>query len=307
MLVVNNLTKKYGKFTAVNNLTFKVDEGSIFGFVGPNGAGKTSTLKVLATLLKPTSGRAWIAGEEVTEHPERIRRLVGYMPDFFGVYDDLKVDEYLDFYAASYRIPADYRKNIINDLLELVDLAHKKAAYVDTLSRGMKQRLCLARCLVHEPALLILDEPASGLDPRARVEIREILRELKAMGKTIIVSSHILHELSEICTHMGIIEAGEMVITGTVDEIMNQSRVGDSIEIRVLSKAEEALSLIQGSGLNGIITGDNVLQVAFEGTEEAQSNLLAGLVQNDIPVSSFAASKSNLEEIFMRVTKGVVR
>ena len=191
--------------------------------------------------------------------------------------------------------------------MELVDLAHKKAAYVDTLSRGMKQRLCLARCLVHEPALLILDEPASGLDPRARVEIREILRELKAMGKTIIVSSHILHELSEICTHMGIIEAGEMVITGTVDEIMNQSRVGDSIEIRVLSKAEEALSLIQGSGLNGIITGDNVLQVAFEGTEEAQSNLLAGLVQNDIPVSSFAASKSNLEEIFMRVTKGVVR
>lgn len=306
MLVVNNLTKKYGKFTAVNNLTFKVDEGSIFGFVGPNGAGKTSTLKVLATLLKPTSGRAWIAGEEVTEQPERIRRLVGYMPDFFGVYDDLKVDEYLDFYAASYRIPADHRKNIINDLLALVDLAHKREAYVDTLSRGMKQRLCLARCLVHEPALLILDEPASGLDPRARVEIREILRELKAMGKTIIVSSHILHELSEICTHMGIIEAGEMVITGTVDEIMSQSR-GDSIEIRVLDKAEEALSLIQGAGLNGLITGENVLQVAFSGNEEAQCNLLALLVQNDIPVSSFAAAKSNLEEIFMQVTKGVVQ
>lgn len=307
MLVVDELTKKYGKLTAVNRLSFRIEEGAIFGFVGPNGAGKTSTLKILATLLRPTSGRAWIAGEEVTANPKRIRELIGYMPDFFGVYDDLKVEEYLDFYGASYRIPSAKRNNIINDLLELVDLSHKKYDYVDSLSRGMKQRLCLARSLVHDPALLILDEPASGLDPRARLEVREILKELRTMGKTIIVSSHILPELSEMCTHMGIIEAGQMVVTGTVDEIMRQSRAGDMLEIKVLERLDEAAKLLTELGLTSIKVNDYILEAPFSGGEEEKSRILNSLVTGGIPVTSFAESKSNLEDIFMQVTKGVVQ
>ncbi len=307
MLVVENLCKSYGKFVAVDNLSFQVNEGSIFGFVGPNGAGKTTTMKILATLLRPSSGRAWIAGEEVTSQPKQIRKLVGYMPDFFGVYDDLKVEEYLDFYSASYGIPMLQRKKIIDELLELMDLGHKREAYVDSLSRGMKQRLCLARCLVHDPALLILDEPASGLDPRARVEVREILKELKAMGKTIIISSHILPELTEMCSHVGIIEAGKMVASGTVDQIVNRSQSTQLLEIRVLEGLEETLSVLQEMGYNPAIREKNTLEMPFAGDDREMNHILTALFAADIPLVSFAESRSNLENIFMELTKGVVQ
>ena len=308
MLVVEELTKRYGKLTAVDNLSFIVEEGSIFGFVGPNGAGKTTTMRILATLLAPNSGRAWIAGEEVTDNPRRVRQLMGYMPDFFGVYDDLKVGEYLDFYGASYGIPAAQRRRIADDLLELVDLAHKREAYVDSLSRGMKQRLCLARSLVHDPLLLLLDEPASGLDPRARFEMRELLKELQHMGKTIIISSHILPELAEMCTHVGIIEAGQLVANGTIDEITHLVQSGMALEIKVLERGQEARDILENHfGLTGIDGRENHFQVPFGGDEEDLSRILTALVGSGIPVVSFAESTNNLEDIFMQVTRGVVQ
>jgi ABC-2 type transport system ATP-binding protein len=308
MLQVEGLSKKYGKLTAVDELSFKVDEGAIFGFIGPNGAGKTTTFKILATLLRPSSGKAWIDGEEVISDPRRIRQLVGYMPDFFGVYDDLKVDEYLDFYGASYGIPSARRKKTIDELLELVDLSHKREAYVDSLSRGMKQRLCLTRCLIHDPRLLILDEPASGLDPRARLEVKEILKELKSMGKTIIVSSHILSEMAEICTHMGIIEAGQMVVSGTVEEIMQRTREGQSLEIKVMEKTAEAEAVLRDEmNMNVLNTADRILELPFSGDEQEMNRILTALMQAEIPVVSFSLSRSKLEDVFMQITRGVVQ
>lgn len=308
MLIVENLCKSYGKLQAVNQLSFAIDEGSIFGFVGPNGAGKTSTMKIISTLLKPTSGRVEVAGVDISVNPGLVRGLVGYMPDFFGVYDDLKVAEYLDFYAASYGIPQAQRDRIADDLLELMDLTYKRDAYVDSLSRGMKQRLCLARSLVHDPQLLILDEPASGLDPRARVEMREILKELKNMGKTIMISSHILPELTELCTHIGIIEAGQMVACGTVEEIMRFSQLGSNLRITLLDRAEDAVRLLREQASAGEIeVVGNTLEMPFTGDEREMSRILSLLVQHGIPVVSFAPSNSNLEDIFMQVTKGVVQ
>ena len=308
MLLIEKLCKQYGKLTAVDNLSLEVDTGAIFGLVGPNGAGKTTTMKILAALLTPTSGRAWIAGEDVSTNPSRVRQLVGYMPDFFGVYDDLKVDEYLDFYAASYGIPVRQRRMIIGDLLELVDLSHKRQAYVDSLSRGMKQRLCLARSLVHDPALLILDEPASGLDPRARVEMRELLKELKAMGKTIIISSHILPELAELCTHIGIMEAGQLVINGTNEEIVEHTRTGRILQIKVMNQADGAALILQEElGLTEIPFLNNCLDIPFSGSDEDLNRILTRMIKDGIPVISFSEGKNNLEDIFMQVTKGVVQ
>ena len=209
MLVIKNLVKRYGKFTAVDSLNMEISEGHIFGFVGANGAGKTTTMRIVAGLLKPTSGNIAVDGMDIYNNPREVKRKIGYMPDFFGVYDNLKVDEYMDFYAGVYGVPYRERRQISDQLLELVDLIHKRDFYVDSLSRGMKQRLCLARSLIHDPKLLILDEPASGLDPRARVEMKNILRELKNMGKTILISSHILSELAELCTVIGIIDHGK--------------------------------------------------------------------------------------------------
>ena len=209
IIETKNLTKRYGPLVAVDALSLSVAQGAIYGFVGPNGAGKTTTMRMMTTLLRPTSGEAWIAGASITRDPRGVRRAIGYMPDFFGVYDDMKVWEYLDFFAACYEIPEAARKALINDLLELVDLNHRRDDMVDTLSRGMKQRLCLARTLAHDPQILILDEPASGLDPRARIEIRELLLELSRLGKTIFFSTHILADVAEICTQVGIVEAGQ--------------------------------------------------------------------------------------------------
>jgi len=234
MIEIENLTKTYGSFTALKSMSMSIAKGTVFGFVGPNGAGKSTTMSILATLLAPTSGTAKVGGYEVTRHPQEVRKLIGYMPDFFGVYDHFKTTEYLHFYGASYGIPRAEREKMIPQLLELVNLTDKADFYVDSLSRGMKQRLCLARCLVHDPELLILDEPASGLDPRARIEMREILKELKSMGKTIMISSHILPELAEMVDEIGVIEHGELIAKGKVQDIQNRMRTNRTLHIRLM-------------------------------------------------------------------------
>lgn len=304
---VEGLQKSYAKMQALKGIDFAVGEGSIFGFVGPNGAGKSTTLKILATLMRPTDGRAFIAGVDVTKHPGQVRRLMGYMPDFFGVYDRLKVTEYLDFYASCYGIPGAKRQSITADLLELIDLTGKADAYVDTLSRGMKQKLCLARSLVHDPKVLLLDEPASGLDPRARVEMRELLRELRSMGKSIIISSHILPELAELCTEVGIIEGGRMVAVGSVEAITVQLSQERIIHIKIAGQSGPAMAILQADpAVAGVAEGaDGTLQVAFSGGEAEQLQLLRALVTAGVPVVSFAETGNSLEDLFMRITEGV--
>jgi ABC-2 type transport system ATP-binding protein len=239
----DNLTKKYGSFTALHDLNLHIERGSIHGFIGPNGAGKTTTMRILATLLEPSAGQAWVGGYPVTEAPIEVRKRIGYMPDFFGVYDNMKVWEYLDFFAAAYHVPEEKRKGMIGDLLALVDLSAKRDSFVEELSRGMKQRLCLARTLVHEPELLILDEPASGLDPHARIELRELLKELRSLGKTILVSSHILTELAEMCTHVAIIERGHLLVSGEVSRILAAMQPARDIYVRVLDGAAHAAAI----------------------------------------------------------------
>ncbi len=307
MIRIENLTKNYGKFTAVDNLSLEITEGEIFGFVGPNGAGKTTTLRMIATLLKPTSGKIYIDDIDVSKNIKEARNSIGYMPDFFGVYDNLKVDEYLEFYADIAGLSREQKNKMIGELLELVDLSHKVDSYVDALSRGMKQRLCLARSLIHNPKFLILDEPASGMDPRARVQMKDILRELKRMGKTILISSHILPELAELCTSIGIIERGKIVISGTVDEIMKKVTGTNGVRIRVLDNMEKAINLLMEEPLvSDIYDNDNIIEFGFSGSEEDMANLIKKLVIKEIPIASFNPLQSNLEEIFMQVTKGDV-
>jgi ABC-2 type transport system ATP-binding protein len=304
------LTKLYGDLRAVDNLDLHIEEGAVFGFIGPNGAGKTTAMRILTTLLRPTSGEARIAGHSVTGDPLAVRRLIGYMPDFFGVYEDMKVWEYLDFFAACYDIPAAARPGMIDDLLALVDLGHKREAYVESLSRGMKQRLCLARTLTHDPQVLILDEPASGLDPRARIEMRELLRELQKMGKTIFFSSHILSEVADICTSIGVIENGRLVASGNVEQMMTTLRAHRLITVRLipgdfdLDAAQAWLSGEPGV-LSAVVTGDDALQLDFSGEDTAVSALLARLVGRGWPVLSFSEEKGDLEDVFMQVTRGV--
>jgi len=303
MLVIRDLVKKYGNFTAVDHLNMHVERGQIYGFIGPNGAGKTTTMRIVATLLAPTSGYVEVDGVDLQKDPIKVREKIGYMPDFFGVYDNLKVMEYLDFYGSAYGIEYDQRRRIADDLLELVDLSDKKDAYVDTLSRGMKQRLCLARCLIHNPQLLILDEPASGMDPRARAEIKGILKELKRMGKTILISSHILAELSEICDCVGIIDRGKVVIQGSVDQIVQRMAGETVVRFRVLRDVDRAVKLLKEQPMvTGIVQEDLVLEIACKGTDEELWNLLRTLVNNEIPVISFNKVDGNLEHIFMEVT-----
>lgn len=305
MLEIKNLNKKYGRFQAVTDLNFEVKEGEIFGFVGPNGAGKTTTMKIMCGLLRATSGEITLDGVDVISQSKGIKEKIGYMPDFFGVYDDLKVNEYLEFYASIYNIKGQARKKIADDLLELVDLSSKKEAYVDSLSRGMKQRLCLARSLVHNPRLLVLDEPASGMDPRARVEMKEILKNLKGMGKTIIISSHILPELAELCTGIGIIDKGRMVISGTVDEIMQQVYSKKAVKLKVKDRLDDALMILKEYPfVDKLVSGEDTIQAGFEGGDEEMSRVLAALVSRGIPVVSFAQLDGNLEDVFMKVTKG---
>jgi ABC-2 type transport system ATP-binding protein len=319
IIETRGLIKRYGRLTAVEELDLVVKSGAVFGFVGPNGAGKTTTMRILATLLRPTAGEAWVAGHSVLKERRDVRRAIGYMPDFFGVYGDMKVWEYLDFFAACYEIPPATRRRLVDDLLELVDLAHRREDYVDALSRGMKQRLCLGRALAHDPQVLILDEPASGLDPRARIEIRELLRELQAMGKTIFVSSHILSEIEEVCTHIGIIEAGRLVATGTLEEMRQRIQAQRVVRVGLtgrdlgeLSRAvEEAQAWLTGrpevvcvEPVTGNSEGD--LQVTFAGDDEALARLLSELVGAGFLVTMFREESSDLEDVFMLLTKGIV-
>lgn len=305
MLKIKGLTKKYGKFIAVDALNLEVPEGEIFGFVGPNGAGKTTTMKIICGLLNADSGEVILDDIDARKNIMELKGKIGYMPDFFGVYDDLKVHEYLDFYASIYKVKPEARKNMITDLLQLVDLEHKRDFYVDSLSRGMKQRLCLARCLVHNPKLLVLDEPASGMDPRARVEMKEILRTLKDMGKTIIISSHILSELAELCTSIGIIDNGKIVISGNVDDIMKQVYSKRLIKIKVKDKIEEALMILKEfPNLEKVMEKDHTIEAGLEGTDEDMATILQALIKKDIPVFSFTQLDGNLEDVFMKVTKG---
>src|SRR5271167_650312 len=239
MIEVSHFTKRYGEFVAVDDLSFSIGKGEIFGFIGPNGAGKSTTIRFLATLLRPTSGEGRVAGFSVTAEPMSVRRVIGFMPDDFGVYDGMKVWEFLDFFAVAYEIPRASRKKIIGEVLELLDLTHKKDDYVNGLSKGMKQRLCLAKTLVHDPPVLILDEPASGLDPRARLEMKGLLNELRGMGKTILVSSHILSELADFCTSIGIIERGKLLAAGSIQEIQRQLRAHRVLKVRVLDESTE--------------------------------------------------------------------
>jgi ABC-2 type transport system ATP-binding protein len=313
MVDIQHLRKDYRNLTAVKNLSLRLEQGDIFGFIGPNGAGKTTTIKMLATLLRPTSGRAYIDGIDVTREPEKVRGIIGYMPDFFGVYDDIKVWEYLDFFAAAYKIPRDRRPQIIDDVLELTDLTGKRDAYVEELSRGMKQRLCLAKTLVHDPKVLLLDEPASGLDPRARIEIKELLKELKSMGKTIIISSHILPELADFCNKIGIIEQGEMIVSGDVNEIMRQVTGGKILDLRVAEDAERAVAILtalldvksarRGPGEAG--RGEEI-KVEYTGDAGETYRLLDALRDGGIKVLAMAEQQTDLEDIFLKVTKGVV-
>jgi ABC-2 type transport system ATP-binding protein len=311
---IKDLVKQYNGHPAVDHLDLTVNQGDIFGFVGPNGAGKTTTIRIMATLLAANQGDICIAGHSVHQAPNQVRQIIGYMPDFFGVYPDMLVWEYLDFFGACYKILPPQRTALLRDLLELVDLTHRKDDPVEGLSRGMKQRLSLARTLIHDPQLLILDEPASGLDPRARVEIRELMVELARMGKTIFFSTHILADVAEICTRVGIIEAGKLVASGTLEELQQHAVPHRQIHITLLDKAESAQAFLTSfPGVSGIVpmpgnqhAGRIRLEIEFVGDDDALSALLDGLIQNNLPVLHFSEDSRDMEEIFMRTTKGLV-
>ncbi|NJN17981.1 MAG: ABC transporter ATP-binding protein [Oscillochloris sp.] len=305
----HNLTRLYGETLALNALNLEIPQGAVYGFIGPNGAGKTTTMRILTTLLEPSGGEARVAGYSVLKERKAVRKAVGFMPDFFGVYDNMKSWEYLDFFAASYDIDPARRSALIDDLLALVDLSHKKFADVMGLSRGMKQRLSLARTMLHDPALLILDEPASGLDPRARVELRELLKELRSMGKTIMISSHILTELAEMCTHIGIIERGNLLASGDVTTIMRSLQPHRIFEVHVLGELSAAAELVRGRPhvLDVREIPDDMpphLQIDFDGDDQAVSMLLATLIAGGAQITHFAGQVSDLEDIFLRVTEG---
>jgi len=301
------LVKRYDGTLAVAGIDLSVDQGEIFGLVGPNGAGKTTTLRILATLLLPSAGTAEIAGMSVTRNPDEVRRVLGFMPDSFGVYDDMKVWEYLDFFARCYGIgPAD-RRRMIGDLLELVDLGGKRNDYVQTLSRGMQQRLCLAHALVHDPQVLLLDEPASGLDPRARVELRELLRELRNLGKTILISSHILPELEELCTSVAIVDRGQVLAQGRVSDIERRLRFGAVLRVRLLLDGDELEAARARFGedpdvASAVLLDDGTIELGFRGDDAASVRLLAESVAAGMPIVSFARAASDLEELFLQVT-----
>lgn len=307
MIETIDLTKRYGSYTALNELNIHVKKGTVYGLVGQNGAGKSTTFQILATLMVPTSGTALIDGVDVTQNPTEVRRKIGYMPDFFGVYDQLRTSEYLDFYGASYGLSILERKKLIPELLELVQLSHKVNDYVDVLSRGMKQRLCLARCLIHNPEVLILDEPASGLDPRARVEMRDILRSLKSMNKTIIISSHILPELAEMCDQIGVVDQGVLVANGSVSDIHDKLQQQKVIQIRTFGSHQEVIAFLEAEedvlSIQSIKEGE--IEFDYKGSDFEQKDLLKRAVEAQLPLLSFNQVDTDLEDIFMDITKGV--
>ena len=302
---ISNLTVKYGKVTAVDRLSLSIPRGEVFGFIGPNGAGKTTTIKVLATLLKPHSGRAMIGDHDVLFYPSAVRPLIGYMPDVFGVYDDLTVNQYLHFFAAAYRINASRRDAVVDDVIALTDLADKRESPVDALSRGMKQRLGIARVLLHDPELLLLDEPASGLDPRARIEIRELLKELRRMGKTILISSHILHELSELCSHIGIMEAGRMVAQGSLDDIYAQLALRRTVHVQLVDPDDSLVDAIRGiHGVESVERQVDRLSLEIREDEIATTELLDRVHGLGARIHMFQPEAMDMETVFMKLTEG---
>jgi len=303
-----NLTKRYGDLVALNNLHLNIEEGECFGYIGPNGAGKTTTIKILATLLQPTWGEARICGHVVGYQSRRIRPLIGYVPDSFGTYSDMVVVEYLEFFASAYGITGHQRTKIVGDVLELTDLSFKQDALVDSLSRGMKQRLSIARVLLHDPKVLLLDEPASGLDPRARIEIRELLKELHRMGKTILISSHILPELAELCSTVGIIERGELLFHGPVDEITRKARRGTRVQIRLLDKIDIAADTLRRlDEVKTVQQADGCLSVELKNETQDFTFLARALIGKNLAIQELREEEVNLETAFMRLTKGVVQ
>ncbi len=303
-----NLTKRYGKLIALNNLELNLEEGECFGYIGPNGAGKTTTIKILATLLQPTWGEARICGHVVGYESRKIRPLIGYVPDFFGAYEDMVVQEYLEFFASAYNITGQQRTRVVGDVLELTDLEYKKDAMVDSLSRGMQQRLSLARVLLHDPKVLLLDEPASGLDPRARIEIRELLKELRNMGKTIIISSHILHELAELCSTVGIIERGELLFHGSIAEVLQRVKTGTKLHIRVTEQQDLAITLLQRvNGIRSVAQDNGTIVVDLEKQTHDFTPLTKLLIKNNFKIREIKEEPINLETAFMQLTKGMVQ
>jgi ABC-2 type transport system ATP-binding protein len=308
MIEVIHFTKRYGDFVAVDDLSLSIGRGEIFGFIGPNGAGKSTTIRFLATLLRPTAGEGRVCGHSVVNDPMAVRRVIGFMPDDFGVYDGMKVWEFLDFFAVAYQIPRDHRRKIIGQVLELLDLTDKRDDYVNGLSKGMKQRLCLAKTLVHDPPVLILDEPAAGLDPRARLEMKALLSELKGMGKTILVSSHILSELADFCTSIGIIERGKLLVAGSIAEIQRQLRSHRVLKVQVLDgTTDRAAAILRDDGrVRAVKSFDHTVTAEFEGQESDLAHLLGRLVGSGVAVHSFSEQDLSLEDVFMMITKGIV-
>lgn len=307
MIELINFTKRYGDFLAVDKLNLKIEAGEMFGFIGPNGAGKSTSIRFLTTLLKATHGEGIVNGHSVTKDPLSVRRSIGYMPDNFGVYDGMRVWEFLDFFAVAYQIEKSRRKRVIADVLELLDLTYKRDDFVNGLSRGMKQRLCLAKTLVHDPPVLILDEPASGLDPRARLEVKALLKELRRMGKTILISSHILTELADCCTSIGIIERGQLLMHGPIDDVYRRIRGNRIVEIKCVRGVEAALSVIRSLEETRDVQVENgQLTVEFAANDEQMAAILQRLVSSGVELRSFAEKDPTLEDVFMMVTKGLV-
>ncbi|MGA9771396.1 MAG: ABC transporter ATP-binding protein [Blastocatellia bacterium] len=307
MIKLENVSKFYKTFPAVNNLNLEIGRGEVFGFIGPNGAGKTTTIKMLATLMLPSEGTLSVGGYDIVREPREVRRIIGYMPDSFGVYEDLLAWEYLDYFAALYHLNPAQRRRAIDDVLELTDLTIKRDAQVMSLSRGMKQRLCLAKTLLHDPAVLLLDEPASGLDPHARIEIRELIRELCRMGKTVIVSSHILTELADFCTSIGIIEAGRLLAAGRIDEIT--AKLAGNVVIEIVVKGDPALALdalAERPEVTHTTSDGRTIHAEFTGQPDEVDDLLEYLVNRGVRLLGFTRTQADLEDIFLKITRGVV-
>ncbi|MCM1046341.1 MAG: ABC transporter ATP-binding protein [Candidatus Gastranaerophilales bacterium] len=303
MLYIDHLYKNYGKFRAVDNLTLHIPKGDLFGFVGPNGAGKTTTIRIVCGLMLPSAGGVAINGVDAMSHQKEVKKQIGYVPDFFGVYDNLKVREYMEFYGSMYRMNTKEIEKISDDLLELVNLSDKKEVFVDTLSRGMKQRLCVARALIHNPALLVLDEPNSGLDPRARVEMKELLQNLKSMGKTIVISSHILSELSEMCSSIGIMDRGHLVAAGRIEDVMEGVFGSNQLVITLDEGRETAVRILNEYAKAKIDSlGEHEIKLSHTMSKSEISKLIGTLIANDVVVTGFHKQEENLETLFMRVT-----
>jgi ABC-2 type transport system ATP-binding protein len=307
MIELTGFGKDYGEFTAVKELYLKIEKGELFGFIGPNGAGKSTTIRFLATLLRASRGDGSVNGFSVNQSPMDVRRSIGYMPDDFGVYDGMKVWEFLDFFAVAYKIGRTQRKQVITDVLELLDLTHKRDDYVNGLSRGMKQRLCLAKTLVHDPPVLILDEPTSGLDPRARIEVKALLKELRKMGKTILISSHILSELADCCTSIGIVERGQLLMHGPIDSVYRQIRRNRIVEVRFVDGMDAGISILRSSPhLRGLDIEGLKATAELETDDEGLAQLLDELIKQGVRLKSFNDKDPTLEDVFMLVTKGLV-